>query len=120
MDLAEFLLARIAEDEAVARAAHYDGQRWYAEEEIVDRWPECDCGTPVMSANRKAEAQFVADWQPSRVLAECDAKRRIVEQSQRLIDIPDDSGTEVVLGDVLRALAMPYAGHPDYRDERRP
>lgn len=113
MDLAEFLLARIAEDEAVARAAYYDGQRWYAEEEIIDRWPECDCGTPVMSANRKAEAQFVADWQPSRVLAECDVKRRIVEHC---IDYSDPYETELV----VLLLALPYADHPDYDESWRP
>ena len=121
VDLGEFLMTRIAEDEAVARAAHYEGQRWYAEEEIVDRWPECDCGTPVMTANRKDEARFVADWHPARILAECDAKRRIVAEHAP-IDPCDahDASFETMPCDTLRFLALPYADHPDYRDEWRP
>lgn len=77
MTITEFLLARIAEDEERARAAHYDGQQWIAEEEAVvaaDRdWD------PVMFLDRKKDAAHAANWSPARVLAECEAKRCIVE-----------------------------------------
>jgi hypothetical protein len=44
--------------------------------------------SPVMAAGRvdtlsgRARQSFVAGWQPARVLAECEAKRRIVEWHQ--------------------------------------
>jgi hypothetical protein len=51
------------------------------------------------------------------VLAECEAKRRIVEEYRR-----DVSGTPSV--DAYRhamvIVAAPYADHPDYREEWRP
>ena len=52
-----------------------------------------------------------------RVLAECAAKRGVVQlQRTDLTDDPDDwEATEV-----LCFLALPYAGHPDYRREWRP
>lgn len=77
MTITEFLLARIMEDEAVARDAHYDGQRWVPEEEAVvaaDR--DLD---PILYLDRKRDAYHAANWSPARVLAECEAKRRIVE-----------------------------------------
>ena len=116
MNIAEFLEARIAEDEADARGAYYDGQRWYSEEEFVGRYPDCcDCGCEVMmGANRKIEAAHIARWQPSRTLAECAAKRAIV-------------GDHIEAGPVcmpcerewpcptLRHLAAVYSDHPDYQ-----
>ena len=52
-----------------------------------------------------------------RVLAECVAKRGVIQlQRTDLTDDPDDwEATEV-----LSFLALPYAGHPDYRREWRP
>jgi hypothetical protein len=112
--LADFLLARVAEDEAAAGDAFYEGQHWYAEEEGVSRWPGDDT---VWDADRKRDAQHVVRWQPARVLAECEAKRRIVELDWR----GDDSGpAQLLQEDVLRLLALSYADHPDYRQEWRP
>lgn len=108
--LAEFLLARIAEDEAVDR----DRNR---------------LGNPPGVRSSAWEAGT------KRQLAECEAKRRIVELHPL---VPSDDhdralgcencvqsfswGPEVIGGpcDTLRALALPYADHPDYRDEWRP
>ena len=47
-------------------------------------------------------------WRPERILAECEAKRRIVERWRELHP------------DVLRLLALPYADHADYQQEWRP
>jgi len=87
-DLTEFLLARIAEDEAVARAATrgpwlYDGGGIYAPEERTatralfreDVVYDDDCGIGVAAHN----AAHIARHDPARVLAECKAKRRIME-----------------------------------------
>jgi hypothetical protein len=83
-----FLLARIAEDEARARA--------------LDAAYEAD---EVRPPGRLVN--LFALVVPARVLAECEAKRRIVEQV---------NGMEYV----LRLLALPYADHEDYRPEWRP
>lgn len=98
MTLTDFLLARIAEDEATdMRLPHRNACRMFG------GWPgdpssaaDCDCGLS------------------SRVLAECEAKRRIVED----VTNPHTSCPE--LDEVARILAAVYADHPDYRDEWRP
>lgn len=87
MKLTEFLLARIAEDEAEQ---------------------PCEWGCH------------------DRVLAECETKRRIVEDYQgvtlrpMLGDNPIVKGFVSAMDGVLAALALPYADHPHYREEWRP
>ncbi len=76
MTITEFLLARIAEDEAVALAAN---------------------GPSVHAARHD----------PTRVLAECAAKRAIIEQAER-----SDSGWWESI--YVAILAAVYADHPDY------
>jgi len=91
VELVEFLLARIAEDEAYAS---------YVLEQQRDR------------------TVWAPPWTvlaPARQLAECEAKRRIVATIQRWLDTGYPT-----LDHVLFALALPYADHPDYRDEWRP
>jgi hypothetical protein len=85
--LAEFLLARIAEDEAWAEAS--------ASPDYSDAEP----GTPAHSA---------------RILAECEAKRRIVEEHHR-----HDAGQRGYGATryAVLCLAAVYADHPDYRPE---
>lgn len=143
VDLAEFLLARIADDETRARSVQkmnvttadgpvmpkvwyrgHDGLRFIGDsgdvpirlitdaeyESMIER-----CSTP-------------ADPDP-RVLAECEARRRIVDLHASV----DWVGRLVCAccGDVegtgadwpcatLRLLAQPHAAHPDYRTEWRP
>ena len=125
-DLVDFLLARIAEDEADARMAN---------------------GAPPPR-----------HWSaPTRVLAECEAKRRIVELHRDwpvLVERPTEFepsfgadppfvdqvtyraskqiawmteqeyrnrfGDEPPTAPMLAAMAVVYADHPDYREEWRP
>lgn len=97
-DLTEFLLARVAEDEADASAAS-EHRLWVisqADDRIVN------------------DAGHMQRFMPSRILAECEAKRRIVSLCSPII--PSDCGVP----EVLNALALPYADHPDYREEWRP
>ncbi|MHA7279563.1 DUF6221 family protein [Arthrobacter sp. MDT2-2] len=47
-------------------------------------------------------------YDPERVLAECRAKRGLVRYAAASLD--ESQGT-----DVLRLLALPWAGHSDYR-----
>jgi hypothetical protein len=119
LTLADFLLARVAEDEASADELHWDAcEHHYGRE--IGGFP-CDC------------------WYPERVRRECDAKRRIVELHAPVevyrgrplvctVCVQVDDGGDYVIGapgDVwpcttLRALASVFADHPDYREEWRP
>jgi hypothetical protein len=72
----------------------------------------------------RANAQHVARWDPARVVAEVEAKRRIVDWSESV----EAEFTKAGLGErtngthmvFARWLAAPYAEHPDYREEWRP
>lgn len=63
-----------------------------------------------------ADRDHIARWDPARVLAEVDAKRR-------QLDAFDEYGTHDtwdLIDTTLRLLAIPYAGHPDYQKEWAP
>lgn len=133
--LVEFILARIAEDEAVARAASpggwtygdvtsvaggtlYDETRTIAN--IVYEQPEDHDGTVVrhlLTPEADANGRHIARHDPARVLAECEAKRRIVERCHAVGALMP---CEPLAQGVLRTLALPHADHPDYRPEWRP
>ena len=94
--LPEFLLARIAEDE---RRVEF----------VRDFIPE-----------HGDQGEYI---DPARVLAECDAKRRIVEMQATNDEdrhLPGFHYKAQMIERVLHALALPYADHPDYREEWRP
>src|SRR3954463_11187317 len=120
--LADFLLARIAEDEAVARAAVQTAERggrdsWYwsnaGEAVFLD-----ESSTPVVWGDEQSRpaGNHIARHDPARVLAECEAKRRIVQLSS---DTPE-SERQGALGAVARLLALSYADHRDYDEQWRP
>jgi uncharacterized protein DUF6221 len=109
MTLTDFLVSRIAEDEAAARAAEASEGDVH---EIFDRGPE-------------TVGDHYRRHGPSRILAECDAKRRIVEHVQGVANNAGDPpsiepASLPMLTHVLRLLALPYSDHPDYREEWRP
>lgn len=100
MTLVGFLLARIDEDQR------------HAEQAAAGHWPDLRT-----TGSGGSAAAHVARWHPARVLAECDAKRHIIElQRSDLRDDPQDWEAD----EVLRLLGLPYADHPDYRAEWRP
>ncbi|MFD6275824.1 DUF6221 family protein [Streptomyces sp. NPDC060209] len=145
-DLAQFLRDRLDEDEQAARAWPDHQQNWEA------RGPRhlsyaSGSGESVTAVNVGGDgalgweriyvkrdpgdlAEHVARHDPARVLAEVNAKRR-------LLDLHAPGTQEYVDGDVcmsctltgdgpyypcttLRLLALPYANHPGYRDDWRP
>ena len=61
---------------------------------------------------RGRDAEHIAAWHPSRVLAECRAKRHLVEAAGR-------AGDDATRDAVLRSLASAYADHPDHLEEWR-
>lgn len=75
----------------------------------------------------EANAQHIIDNDPAFVLADVAAKRQIIEQYEnhrRAIDYGGAGICTRYLADELRkaiqALALPFAGHPDYRKEWKP
>jgi hypothetical protein len=161
MSITEFLLARITEDEAVARAAtagpwrHNPRKVWYQDanklraarsgnpfitggEEFVGAGPddgdnETTVGVattgPEDDPQAMADAAFIARHDPARVLAECAAKRAIIDEHREGRFFTTHQGCVVCrTGDgpmlpvnypcpTVRALATIYANHPDYRPE---
>jgi hypothetical protein len=114
MTLTEFLLARIAEDEAAARGA--DGPTEWMSDHL-----RSSLDVPVYGDH---------PWR-ARMLAECEAKRRIVDLHQgehecvgekygRLDCVYVAPGFMHELDPTLRILALPYADHPEYSESWRP
>jgi hypothetical protein len=97
--LAEFLQARIAEDEEWARAA-----------------PPLDAaGVP----------ERLQPGSAARVLADCEAKRRILQlwaqaEAEATAFASPPLGPALGHRAVARFLALPYADHPRYRGDWRP
>ncbi|MEU7010383.1 DUF6221 family protein [Streptomyces sp. NPDC046332] len=144
-DLIAFLRARLDEDEQEAKArrgifpspgVQDDGYVWLhirpGGNAVITRYPR-----PVEGYDDMAKLRNWADtengWTQRRVLAEVDAKRRIIdlhaleyrERPERVIGESDEPFCAECLGEgfpceTLRLFALPYADHPDYRDEWRP
>lgn len=139
-----FLLARIAEDEAAADANRDPASPWAPQvvngknvvHQVAD--PLDDGRTAAVAATFGAKqtarrvatchsyitAEHIARQDPARVLAECDAKRRILSvltawepdpACQEEAETPEHDAWRM-----LTYLALPYSEHPDYRDEWRP
>lgn len=144
--LVEFLLARLNEDQQIAKAATpgqweiWDGsrERWdgdpagkwgYAEvfvgttEQAVTYHP--DTGHPSGSVSTE-DATHITRHDPARVLAEVEAKRAIVdvyalnERNDDGEDYEYASGWAQGLGEAVRHMATVYSDHPDYDESWRP
>ncbi|THA82739.1 DUF6221 family protein [Streptomyces sp. A0592] len=156
-DLVQFLRARLDEDEQAARAA--TGGPWVLDDERhAEQILTADESVVVVGGSRwsgeapvfetTADGLHIARHDPARVLAEVDAKRRILllhnipavvspkmaalglregeapEDDRRCagcgLDNMDDPITpDVNACPILRALALPYAGHDDFKEEWR-
>jgi hypothetical protein len=99
MTLTEFLLARIAEDEAVARWGR-----------LVDDPSDPDSGMTILR------------WDHARLIAECESKRRIIDECTGGLkyDVSCGEGHWGNFENILRILAAPYADHPDYLPKWKP
>lgn len=118
--LAEFILARIAEDEEAALgAAGWDPSGRQRASGLWERWGvnsvHHDHGRPVVygdgSSPSDSEVEHIARHDPARVLAECEAKRRIVRCTEE---------QPAVMAEVIAHMAEAYADHEDYREDWRP
>lgn len=104
-DLLTFLNARLDEDERVALGAR--GRTW-TPEDLAGGITEFHSGT----------FEHIARHDPARVLREVEAKRRIIGLCVGTLE--DEDYGLVLAQEVLQRLALPYAEHPDYREEWRP
>ena len=133
--LVAFTGARYDEDEAAAQAAaRFDGKRWHAstpkhEEEYDQSVFDEDGANVVAFGLLPGSAAHMARYDPAWVLADIAIKRRILAEVVEQIDDMDariegewGSGSHTT-GEsdlLLSLLALPYAGHPDYRPEWAP
>lgn len=143
MDLVQFLRARLDEDAEAAEAARQqiaertgglasaserlDGaSRWTVRPWLYSGRVEPSLG---MSQTERVEIATTANGHivrhdPARVLAEVDAKRQAVDHYEQVRTLTKDHEAYILAESaVLRQIqymALPYADHPDYRQEWRP
>ena len=120
--LTEFLLARIAEDEAVARDASVD--QWGQEVKDASDWVSL-----VQSVERDSTAaqdELVRRHDPARILRECEAKREVIahyeayaREAGRNPDVFALVKMSEAVEGILVELAKVHSDHPDFRDEWR-
>jgi hypothetical protein len=115
-ELVAFLRARLDKDEAIACAADTELSAVFIRIAVFD---------PEMAADER----HIMRHKPVRVLREVEAKRRTVALYEEAVAGTHDASRTnaatwrpivTVLEPVLRDLALPYADHPDYREEWRP
>jgi len=153
-DLPAFLRARLDEEVEEAYAAtpgpwwHNPGKQWLegeafesydlskGQEFVGYGGPHPFTGAvastgPASHMQSMKDAAFIARHNPARVLAEVDAKRRIVELHEPANVEDSEEAVCMTCDDLrgiepaypcrtLRLLALPYANHPDYQDSWRP
>jgi hypothetical protein len=99
LTLSEFLMARIAEDEALWELA-------------------VDADLAFVAGPGRLKAVPPTDFS-RRMLADAAAKRAIVEHYQWTVEV-EGGGAENTAAHIIRVLAAVYADHDDYRDEWKP
>ena len=117
-DLAGFLLARIEEDEAVARAASFQVHEWLPGDDAVREAISFGFHPVADVYDCREVADHIARFDPARVLAECEAKRRIIAAAGPTDTWESDYAQGI--DHAIRCLASVYSSHPDYREEWRP
>lgn len=104
LSITEFLLARIAEDRADAELAIRNRRRG-------ERWRHLVRGNDLHHTR----------WTPERVIAECDMKWQLLKEADYLLTRqPPSPVLAGYAGWLLSTMALPYAGHDDFREEWRP
>ncbi|WP_278235224.1 DUF6221 family protein [Isoptericola sp. AK164] len=120
-ELAAFLYRRLDDDADAASEAN--AARWSPAGNAVEfqiRSAPLQDGVAQsrLAALNRANVWHIVNWAPPRVLAEVEAKRRIIRVCLDEPAVPEDLGLRRT--QVLRLLSLPYAGHPHYRPEWHP
>lgn len=132
-DLIAFIRQQLAEDERVARAAANHGATWRDGSGKTLIYPSDEARHPgpiIIGPYGDLEAEHtdhIVRWDPARVLAEVEAKRRILDEYEGYAsdDDPDHEHAQfaanaaLALEGVIKLLAQPYAGHSGFREEWR-
>lgn len=147
-ELIAFVRAALDEDERVAREApgpawcraiERDGEpgRWRGiKAELVtlpdphpgDSLSVGAVGATVARCDGRREAEHIARWDPARVLAEVEAKRRVLDRYEDARARQQDPDYSQLAADeqvseyedwIIPALAQPYAGRPGWQEEWR-
>jgi hypothetical protein len=135
VDIADFLRARLDEDEALAAS----GETWSAFDEATQGTRRVDVDHSierVVACTRSWRGLHIARHDPARVLAEVEAKRRLIDEHKpsrpeymprrergcQTCTTAQEWDTKANEANclTLRLLALPYADHPAYREEWRP
>jgi Family of unknown function (DUF6221) len=123
-DLVAFILARLDEDERIARAAGAYYPSWAYDRET---FTVANAESPI--AARKADGrspindvdgEHIARHDPARVLRDVEGKRRLVDTvtAERPVNSrPVDAALALT---VLRLTALAWSDHPGYRAEWAP
>lgn len=138
-DLVVFLRARLAEDEQVARGVSTGPnvpEKWTAAKyrEGVRPWRIDGQCSLVVEAVCGPDAAHIARHDPARVLAEVEAKRRVIDRyeagvallkawtaaDELLSALTVQNAENTGLEWALRLLALPFRNHPDYKPEWAP
>jgi len=134
-DLVTWLLAQVAKDEhrikrmtlAAAGGWRYDRERFRLNEldsEGQVRWNLASHADGGEQPIGDVLGEYMENFQPARMLAECEAKRRILEDlgmclNSRPAD-PDDEGwvesRAEEARDILRIMALPYADREGFKE----
>ncbi|MFI7644087.1 DUF6221 family protein [Nonomuraea sp. NPDC049400] len=121
MDLVDFIRARLDEDERIARDA--DG---ISRDTLLDLYEDLIQSRP-LDGQRRLFGIFIGRFTSGRMLADIQAKRRLVDwhtdQHDLLASARPTVGCRCYDGwpcTTLRLLALPYASHHEYRTEWRP
>jgi hypothetical protein len=143
--LVTFLRARLDEDEQIVQRSYYSDTYWelftttarlgawrawrgYFPRELWDAKATDAIADATRDAIRDRITAHEAD-RAERALAEVDAKREMLREADSFCaeyyaDMDDDNSNyqraECWRQTNARLLALPYADHPDYRDEWRP
>lgn len=122
-ELVGWLLVQLDDDERKARDAPGAGGCWRLDSKSKVLTVDGDEDAFAGHGYTLGAAEHIARWDPARVLAEVDAKRRIIaacEQAIKSQGIYGEDGQEQLADDVLRQIAVPYADRSGYRQEWRP
>ncbi|UUV34395.1 DUF6221 family protein [Amycolatopsis roodepoortensis] len=135
-DLITFLRERLLTRKAIAVQARDALDRWESGNDPEQRW---SLDGSVIGVNLKGEycclgeevSRFIGLRPPEQEIAEADALLQIVELAKAANGLEDvieaefsygrDGENDPLVGDsILKQLALPYADHPEYREEWRP
>ena len=117
-DLITFLRARLDEDERTARATLWDGSGNEPSWDLPAS-ATVDCGGDQFYAGDRTIANHIVRHDPARVLADVGAKRRTLIRCEEELLAGVPRLTHFIQQTVWE-MSLPYAGHPDYREDWRP